>query len=188
MTGFGKCRPWFYLPGSAILDPLLPFRKEKEFPGTAVPVLSCTARLRTGRMGDFFGELKRRHIYRVGAGYVVVAWALTQVVDLLSQIFSLPSFIAQPAILVLAAGFPIALIVAWVAERKPQELIAQTVRAKTAAVDWALFGAVAVLIVLSGYQQIARSPITPVPPDVQSAGSAISLAVLPFENLSGDAS
>jgi len=29
-------------------------------------------------MGDFFAELRRRHIYRIGAGYVVVAWGITQ--------------------------------------------------------------------------------------------------------------
>jgi hypothetical protein len=38
-------------------------------------------------VGAFFAELKRRHIYRVGAAYVVVAWVLTQVVDVLSQVF-----------------------------------------------------------------------------------------------------
>ena len=27
-------------------------------------------------MGDFFAELKRRHIYRVAAAYAVVAWVL----------------------------------------------------------------------------------------------------------------
>src|SRR5262245_23382192 len=71
-----------------------------------------------GGMSDFFAELKRRHIYRVGAAYLVVAWALAQGIDLLSQIFALPAWIAQPAIMLLVVGFPVALIVAWMIESK----------------------------------------------------------------------
>jgi hypothetical protein len=32
-------------------------------------------------MRDFFAELKRRHIYRVGAAYAVVAWGVLQLVN-----------------------------------------------------------------------------------------------------------
>ena len=64
-------------------------------------------------MGEFFVELRRRHIYRIGAVYVVVAWGITQVLDVLSQLFALPDWISQPAIVVLAIGFPVVLIAAW---------------------------------------------------------------------------
>jgi hypothetical protein len=30
-------------------------------------------------MGNFFAELKRRHIYRVAAAYALVAWVLLQI-------------------------------------------------------------------------------------------------------------
>ena len=134
-------------------------------------------------MANFFAELKRRHIYRVGAAYVVAAWAVAQVIDLLSQVFALPSWIAQPVIVLIAVGFPIALVIAWVAESKPQQVIASAVRSKPTAVDWMLFSAVAVLIALSGYRLIAPSS----DPETRQVG-AISVAVLPFANLSGDAS
>ncbi len=134
-------------------------------------------------MANFFAELKRRHIYRVGAAYAVVAWAVAQGIDLLSQVFSLPSWIARPVIIVLAIGFPIALLVTWVVESKPQEVIASAVRSKPTTVDWMLFSAVAVLIALSGYRLVA--PYSD--PETRQVG-AISVAVLPFANLSGDAS
>jgi TolB-like protein len=142
-------------------------------------------------MADFFAKLKRRHIYRVGAAYVVVAWALTQLVEILAQVFTLPLWIAQTAIVLLALGFPVALLVAWTIESKPHEAVAATIRSKNTAVDWALFGAVAVLIALTGYQQIAGGSgdrVTGVEPPPQAAPSSdgISLAVLPFANLSGD--
>jgi TolB-like protein len=164
---------------------------------TARPVLSYTARLQDqGALGmdKFFAELKRRNLYRVGAGYVVVAWALAQVVDLLSQIFQLPSWIAQPAILILAAGLPVTLAIVWIVESKPKEAISAAVHSKNTAVDWALFSAVAVLIALTGYQQIVRSSAGPGPLSAPAArdeavnpANGLSIAVLPFANLSGDA-
>jgi TolB-like protein len=139
-------------------------------------------------MGNFFAELKRRHIYRVGAAYVVVAWVLTQVIEILAQVFTLPLWIAQTAIVVLAIGFPVALIVAWMIESKPHEAVASAVRSKNTAVDWTLCGALAIVLLLIGYQQIAPRQV-----GVETARSAsfnprlgISLAVLPFANLSGD--
>jgi len=147
-------------------------------------------------MADFFAELKRRHIYRVGAAYVVVAWALTQGVAVLAQVFSLPSWIAQTAIVLLALGFPLALIAAWMIESKPHQAVASAVASKPTAVDWTLIGALAVVLLFMGYQQLAPSPdMTALQGDVNAARSAsldpragVSLAVLPFANLSGDTS
>src|SRR5262245_65034980 len=106
-------------------------------------------------MGDFFAELRRRHIYRVGAAYLVVAWTLAQFIGLISQIFALPAWIAQTAVILLVIGFPIALIATWMSDAKPQQAIASAVRTKSAAVDWALFGALAFVTILIGYQQLS---------------------------------
>ena len=144
-------------------------------------------------MTDFFAELKRRQIYRVGAAYVVAAWVLTQVIEILAQVFTLPLWIAQTAIVLLVIGFPIALLVAWTIESKTHEAVAAAVRSKPTIVDWTLCGALAVVLLFMGFQQIA--PSTAPRDDLKDAkdqslnpGSAISLAVLPFTNLSGDAS
>jgi TolB-like protein len=136
-------------------------------------------------MAEFFAELKRRHIYRVGAAYLLVAWTFAQFVDMLSQVFELPPWIARPAVILLAIGFPVALIAAWIIEAKPQQAIGSAVRTKNAVVDWALFGALAVVIVLIGYQQLTR----PAPRNqAASISTGVSIAVLPLANLSGDAS
>jgi TolB-like protein/tetratricopeptide (TPR) repeat protein len=140
-------------------------------------------------MAEFFAELKRRHIYRVGAAYVVVAWALAQGVDMLSQVFELPGWIARPAVILLAAGFPVALVAAWMIESKPHVAVAATVRTKPSIVDWTLCGALAVVLLFMGYQQIAPSSDTGVDVAKEESlnpGTAISLAVLPFANLSSD--
>ena len=64
-------------------------------------------------MGDFFAELRRRHIDKIGAVYVVVAWSNEQVDDLRAQLFALAASIAQPTVIVLGIGFAITLVVAW---------------------------------------------------------------------------
>ena len=142
-------------------------------------------------MGDFFAELRRRHIYRVGAAYVVVAWVITQVLDVFSQLFALPAWIAQPIVIVLAIGLPITLVVAWMIEGKAHEAVASAVRSPATTVDWVLAGAVAVVIVLIGYQQL--TPSAPLQAGVEAArlaadspDTAVSVAVLPFANISGD--
>ncbi len=140
-------------------------------------------------MAEFFAELKRRHIYRVGAAYVVVAWALAQGIELLSQIFELSGSIARPAVILLAIGFPVALIAAWMIESKPHQAVASAVHSKPTAVDWTLIGALAVVLLFMGYRQLAPTPQA----GVDAARSAsldprigVSLAVLPFANLSDD--
>ena len=138
-------------------------------------------------MADFFAELKRRHIYRVGAAYVVVAWALTQFVEILAQVFTLPLWLAQTAIVLLAVGFPVALFVAWTIENKPHQAVASAVRSKPTIVDWTLCGALAVVMLLIGYQQIApRSQANIAPASSTAQPGGISVAVLPFVNLSDD--
>ena len=89
-------------------------------------------------MGDFFAELRRRHIYRIGAGYVVAAWAIAQLVDFLSQVWALPAWIAQPVSIVLAIGLPITLIVAWLIEGKAHEAVASAVRSPATTIDYML--------------------------------------------------
>jgi TolB-like protein len=152
-------------------------------------------------MGDFFAELRRRHIYRIGAGYVIVAWAIAQVVDLLSQIFALPDWIAQPVVVVLAIGFPVTLVVAWLIEG--QEHKAETTGAASPAskVDWVIAGGLALVLAVIGYQQFSpRTSEIASTLDPDSVAATIadeivediadrlpnSIAVLPFENVSPD--
>ena len=75
---------------------------------------------RAGRIGGWFGELKRRKVFRVAAAYVVVAWLLLQVADVTFEPLGLPAW-AQTFVIVLAAiGFPFACIFAWVYDVTPQ--------------------------------------------------------------------
>ena len=140
-------------------------------------------------MAEFFAELKRRQMFRVAAVYAVVAWLLLQVVNNLTPGLNLPNWVATSVIVVLALGFPVALIFAWIHQLAPAD--GATERAKASGLDWVLVGGLGIVILLIGYQQIAPSQ----PSGVEAARSAslnprigISLAVLPFANLSDDQS
>jgi adenylate cyclase len=108
-------------------------------------------------------------------------------------VFDLASWIAQSAIVLLAVGFPIALLIAWTIESKPHQVVASAVRSKPTIVDWTLCCALALVIVLIGYQRTVPASDTARQAGVNAARSAslspagvISVAVLPFTNLSSD--
>jgi hypothetical protein len=96
-------------------------------------------------MGNFFTELKRRHIYRVGAAYAVVAWLLLQLVNNLTPFMRLPDWAGGFFLVLLVVGFPIALVFAWILELRPSadHPLAPVTTGK---LDWALIGALVVVI------------------------------------------
>jgi TolB-like protein len=71
-------------------------------------------------MGRFFDELKRRNVVRVGIAYVVVGWLVFQVGEVLFPTFGAPEWIFKSLILLIALGFPFALLFAWAFELTPE--------------------------------------------------------------------
>jgi len=69
---------------------------------------------------SFFQELKRRNVFRVGIGYVVTAWLLFQVSDIVFPRIGLPDWAVTLVIALLAIGFVPALIFAWAFELTPE--------------------------------------------------------------------
>ena len=69
---------------------------------------------------SFFGELRRRNVFKVGAAYVVVAWLLTQLEDIVFSAATFPAWTVTFVTLVLALGFPAAALLAWAYEVTPQ--------------------------------------------------------------------
>lgn len=68
---------------------------------------------------SLYSELKDRKVIRVAAVYLVVAWLIVQVVVAISGPLLLPDWFPRAIILVLTAGFPFALIVAWAFDVTP---------------------------------------------------------------------
>jgi TolB-like protein len=91
-------------------------------------------------------------------------------------------------IVLLSAGFPIALIFAWVLE-----LRSPNAPTKTSAMDWVLVAVAIAFVGMFAYQQFAppRATVTAqsgieAARDAAAKPAGISIAVLPFANMSGD--
>ena len=68
---------------------------------------------------SFLTEMKRRKVFQVTAAYVVVAWLIVQVVDSVSEPLHLPAWFDTVVIVLLAVGFPFAVILAWIFDATP---------------------------------------------------------------------
>jgi len=68
---------------------------------------------------SFFDELKRRSVFKVAIGYVIIAWLLMQIGDTLGPALRLPEWIPSALAFFLILGFPLAMYLAWVYELTP---------------------------------------------------------------------
>jgi TolB-like protein len=62
---------------------------------------------------SLFDELKRRKVFRVAIGYVVVAWVIVQAADLVADNFLAPAWVMQMIITLLIVGLPVSLLLSW---------------------------------------------------------------------------
>src|SRR5258708_25784903 len=69
---------------------------------------------------SFFGELKRRNVYKVAVAYAVVGWLLVQVATQVFPFLEIPNWVVRLVIALVAIGFPIALVIAWAFEATPE--------------------------------------------------------------------
>ena len=140
---------------------------------------------------SFFSELKRRNVYKVAVAYAVVGWLIAQIATQIFPFLEIPNWIVRLVIVLIAIGFPIALVFAWAFELTPEGLkrtedVDLTALPPTKSYMWiyiVLIGAIVsiTLFLLGRYTASSR-------PSEAATVPQKSIAVLPFENLSGDAS
>jgi adenylate cyclase len=156
---------------------------------------------------SLFNELKRRNVFRVGIAYAVVAWLVVQVADVMIDNLGAPEWVFGSILLVLGLGFPVVLVFAWAFEMTPeglkresevdrsQSITPQTGKKLDRMIIGILTVAVAYLLVdklvLQRASETAAAPATvqmTEPTEEDEAVSGPSVAVLPFVNMSDDAS
>jgi adenylate cyclase len=62
---------------------------------------------------SWFGEMKRRRVFRALIGYGLVAFAVLQIIEPVMHGLDLPAWVLSATVIGLGAGFPIALVLAW---------------------------------------------------------------------------
>jgi len=159
---------------------------------------------------SLFNELKRRNVFKVAIAYVVVAWLVLQVADVVLNNITAPTWVFQVLMLFLAIGFPFAVIFAWAFEMTPeglkresevdrsQSITPQTGKKLNATITVVMALALGYFaydkFVLSASREAALVESTTQAVSKQatseevSAESDNSIAVLPFVNMSDDAS
>ncbi len=148
----------------------------------------------------------RRNVVRVGVVYLIAAWLLAQVADLMLESFHAPDWVIQAILVVLIIGFPLALIFAWAFELTPEGLKkekdvdrSQSITPQTGRkLDRSI---IAILVVALAYfvwqstekgSQPASSGTQPTSEQTMdgdkrpAVAKAKSIAVLPFVNMSSD--
>ena len=68
----------------------------------------------------YTAELKRRKVFKSAITYLIVAWLIAQVSDIILPTFNAPPYFMKTLIFILIIGFPITLIFAWVYELSPK--------------------------------------------------------------------
>jgi TolB-like protein/Flp pilus assembly protein TadD len=71
-------------------------------------------------MTGFFEELQRRKVYRVAAAYIIAAGFIIQIGSAVFPAWDLPNWTLRLVVVLLLAGFPVALILAWAYDVTPQ--------------------------------------------------------------------
>ena len=141
---------------------------------------------------NFFGELKRRNVYKVAVAYAVVAWLLIQIATQVFPFFEIPNWAVRLVVLLLIIGFPVALVLAWAFEITPEGIkrtedvdhSQPTTHRTGRTLDFLIIAVLLIIIAVFAYQRFGLSQKTSVS---VSAIPEKSIAVLPFENRSRDA-
>jgi len=148
---------------------------------------------------NFFAELKRRNVYRVAVAYAVVSWLLVQIATQVFPFFEVPNWAVRLVVLILALGFPVALVLAWAFEITPEGIKRadevppeESIRHHTGRKLVAMTVVVGLIAAALFAWPFLRSKIAVISENPSSAAAPAltaaekSIAVLPFENLSDE--
>ena len=143
--------------------------------------------------GNFFVELKRRNVYKVAVAYIVAGWALSQGIAQVFPVFDVPNWVIRSIVVLIIIGLPIALVLAWMFEITPQgikrtetaDAMPGTARQKKH--TWIYVVVIGGLLSI-GLFFLGRYTAQTRRQSEEATGPlpAKSIAVLPFDNLSGD--
>ena len=129
----------------------------------------------------FFGEVKRRKVYRVAAAYIIAAGGIIQLASAAFPAWELPNWTLRVLIVCLLMGFPVALIFAWAFDITAHgiQVTSDGAASKmhTGRNIILLIAAGLILSVFAGFFLL---------PWVAAYKVERSIAVLPFQNLSDD--
>jgi TolB-like protein len=149
----------------------------------------------------YLRELKRRNIFKVAAVYVIAGWIIIQVATSVFPVLLLPEYLTRAVVIIVLIGFPLAMVFAWAFEVTPEGIqrtkepsTDQTVSHQSShLLNNTLLVILIIIVAILSYKLFIKVP-GPALVKSQSLTSnsdtlnipTKSIAVLPFENDSGD--
>jgi TolB-like protein/Tfp pilus assembly protein PilF len=145
-------------------------------------------------MSSFVAELRRRNVLRVAAAYALVAWIIIEAGSVLLPTFGAAESTFQVYVIIVLAGFLVALVAAWVFEMTPEGVkldrdvdrtVAATGEAKQT-FNYAIIGLLMVALAISITFNVTGVRGGIQTPEPEPAAMRRSIAILPFASLSND--
>ena len=147
-------------------------------------------------MSNFFSELKRRNVVRVGIAYAVAGGLMIELIDTVAPRLGLPDWVPTFVIIAVLIGLPVALFFSWSYEMTRQGLKkAREVDADDSItpspgrrLDFAIIGMLVLALGYFVWDRIGAEPDLETAEVIAQAESdgLHSIAVLPFVNMSPD--
>src|ERR1700738_1787659 len=139
---------------------------------------------------NFFGELKRRNVYKVAVAYAIVGWLLVQVATQVFPFLEIPNWVVRLVIALVVIGFPIALVIAWAFEATPEGIkrteVADAKHEHSRGKTWIYVVIIGAAISVALFFLGRYTAGTPRQSEATTGLPSKSIAVLPFDNLSRD--
>ena len=129
---------------------------------------------------SFIEELKRRNVAKVAVLYIVFAWLLLQVTDVLSSLLPVPEWTGSLVFVLLVIGFPAVLTFSWIYELTPEGIrrdagqSAEPAASTSHKLNWATLVVAIAAIGLLIYDRVTpEAPALPDPMQVVTGSPAL---------------
>jgi tetratricopeptide (TPR) repeat protein len=144
----------------------------------------------------FWQELKRRKVFGVVTTYAATAYIIIEVINNLAFPLNLPVWVATLVLVILVIGLPIVIILAWIfdftpkgiekteslSESESKEIVTKPVKSRTRA-SYLLNAILIIAVLILAYPKIFKRNT---PETLRLSGERISVAVMPFHNMTND--
>ena len=151
---------------------------------------------KTNSSKKFWQELKRRKVFGVVTTYAATAYIIIEVTNNLITSLNLPNWIGQIVVILLVIGLPVVIILSWIFDFTPKgiiktesleelegkEIVKKSVKRKLRASY--VFNAILIIaVIVLAYPKIFKQDRFE---KLRSSGERISVAVMPFQNMTND--
>lgn len=148
------------------------------------------------KLSQFWQELKRRKVIKVIAMYTATAFIIMEAAEIMLPRFGLPDWTVTFIIILLIIGLPIAIILSWIFDVTPEgikkteplkvakqeEIPAKPVRRKFRVSDLIIAVLIVLVVILICPKIFKKDKLA----TIRDEDGRISIAVMPFQNMTGD--